>query len=103
MHPRARGLADTFLNHVDERGDVVIGDALAFVHRVDVEAGALADRARVCLRNHAELRPRLDREDLDLEPRPEARLVREEVGDLGERVARDHWCPDTAASAMSRR
>ena len=46
VHPRARGLADALLHDVDERGDVVIGDALAFVNGLDVEAGALAYGAR---------------------------------------------------------
>ena len=46
VHPRAGGLADALLHDVDERGDVVIGDPLAFVDRGDVEAGALADRDR---------------------------------------------------------
>ena len=78
----------------------MVGDLLAFVHGGDVEAGALAYRARVLGRDHAELGPRLDREHLDLEPRAEARLVGEELGDLGERVAGDHG---SAWAAMSRR
>ena len=40
VHPRARGLADARLHDVDERGDVVIGDALAFVYGLDVETRA---------------------------------------------------------------
>ena len=64
--------------------DVVIGDLLALVHRGDVDARALAYGARRVGGHDAELRPRLDREHLDLEPRTEARLVGEEVGDLGE-------------------
>ena len=37
VHPRAGGWPDAFLHDVDERGDVVVGDPLAFVHRFDVE------------------------------------------------------------------
>ena len=47
VDPSARRRADPFLHDVDERGDVVIGDLLAFVHRGDVEAGALA-HVRAC-------------------------------------------------------
>ena len=39
VDPRARGHADPLLDHVDERRDVVVGDALALAHR---EALALA-------------------------------------------------------------
>ena len=100
VHPRARRRPDLLLHDVDERGDVVIGDLLALVDRVDVETGALAHGARVGFGDDAEPRPRFDREHLDLEPRAEARLVGEQLGDLGERVAGDHgsaWAP------MSRR
>ncbi len=84
MHPRARGRADLLLHYIDEGGDVVIGDLLALVDRVDIEPRALAYGSSVGFGNHTEARPRLDREDLDLEPRAEARLVGEERGDLGE-------------------
>ena len=39
VHPGALGLADALLHHVDERGDVVLGDQLARLDRRDVEAG----------------------------------------------------------------
>ena len=100
MHPRARGCTDPFLHDVDERGDVVVGDLLAFVDRGHVEPGALAHGSRLVGGNDAELGPRFDREHLDLEPRAEARVVGEQLGDLGERVPGDHvraWAP------MSRR
>ena len=100
VHPRPRGLADALLHDVDERGDIVVGDLLALVHRGHVDPRALAHGSRRVGRNDAELGPRLDREDLDLEPRAEARLVGEEVGDVGERVAGDH---ESAWAAMSRR
>jgi hypothetical protein len=103
VHPRARRLPDALLHDVDERGDVVIGGAFPLVHRLDVEAGPFANGAGVGLGDHTELRPCFDGEDLDFEPRSETGLVGEEVGDLGERVARDHWWSVTAASAMSRR
>ncbi len=101
MHPGAGGRAHPLLHDVDERGDVVVGDAFAFVHRVDVETGPFADGAGVGVGHDTETRPGLDGEDLDLEPGAEAGLVGEEVGDLGERISGDHWWPDTAASAMS--
>ena len=101
VHPRAGGLPDAFLHDVDERGDVVVGDLLALVHRVDVERRPRSRTgARVVVGHDAELGPRFDREHLDLEPRAEARLVGEQVGDLGERVAGDHG---SAWAAMSRR
>ena len=90
VDPGARGLADPLLDHVDERGDVVLGDELALLDRGDVEAGALAHRGRGVLRDDAELGPGLGGEDLDLEPGAEARLVGEEVGHLGQGVAGDH-------------
>ena len=46
VHPRAGGLTDARLHDVDERGDVVVGDLLALVHRGDVDPRALAHRAR---------------------------------------------------------
>ena len=45
VHPRARGLTDALLHDVDERGDVVVGDLLALVHRGDVDPGPLAHGA----------------------------------------------------------
>ena len=50
VHPRARRLPDALLHDVDERGDVVVGDLLALVHRGDVEAGPLAHRPRASAR-----------------------------------------------------
>ena len=98
VHPRARGLPDARLHDVDERGDVVIRHSFPLVHRGDVDPRPLAYRPRVVGGHDTELRPRLDREHLDLEPRAEARLVGEQVGDLGERVAGDH---ERAWAAMS--
>ena len=77
----------------------MVGDLLAFVHRVDVDA-ARSRTARGVGGHDTELRPRLDRQHLDLEPRAEARLVGEQVGDLGEGVTGDHG---SAWAAMSRR
>ena len=104
VHPRARGLPDPFLHDVDECSHVVVGDALAFFDRGDIEASALTDRRRVGARDDTELGPRLAREDLDLEPGAELRFVGEERGHLRSRVARDHGrTPSTAPAAMSRR
>ena len=90
MHPCAGGRADARLHDVDERRDVVIGDLLTLVHGRDVDAGTLAHGASRVGRHDSEVRPGLDREHLHLEPRPEARLVGEQVGDLGGCVAGDH-------------
>ena len=83
------GLADALLHDVDEGGDVVVGDALALLDRGGVDRCPLADRLGVGWRDHAELGPRLDREELDLEPGGEPRLVGEQLGHLGQGVARD--------------
>ena len=92
MHPGALRLADALLHDVDERGDVVLGDQLALVDRGDVEAGALAHRDRGRLRDDAELGPRLDGEDLDLQPGAEARLVGEEASPSRAGSTGGSWC-----------
>ena len=90
MDPATGRRADALLHDVDERGDVVVGDLLAFVHGGDVEPGPLAHGRASLGGDDAELGPRLDREHLDLEPRAEPRVVGEQVGDLGRGVAGDH-------------
>ncbi len=78
----------------------MVGHSLALVDGGDVETGPLAHGTRVVGGYHTEARPRLDRENFDLEPGAEARVVGEQRGDLGERVTGDHgraWAP------MSRR
>ena len=89
MHPGAGRAADVLLHHVDEGGDVVVGDLLALLDGGGVEAGPLADRRGVGRRDHAERGPGLDGEELDLEPRGEPGLVGEELGHLGQGVPGD--------------
>ena len=88
------GLADALLDDVDEGGDVVVGDPLALVdggHEVvvDDEGGGPAGGG-VGRGHHAEGRPRLGGEELDLEPAPEAGGVGEDGRHLRQLVARDH-------------
>src|SRR4029077_13429774 len=86
---------------VDEGGDVVARDALALVHGLDRERCALATRPGVRLRDHAQLGPRLDGEELDLEPVRHPGTVRPHVGDLGHLVARDHSLRPSARSSLN--
>ena len=78
----ARGLGQD----VDERGDVVVGDLLALLRRLDGE-GRGADRVELGGRRTVHL---LARGDLDLPPRLHPRLVGPDGADLGAGVARDH-------------
>ena len=73
--------------HVDEGGDVVVGDRLALGDRLDGERRG-ADRLEVLGR-----RPVLERlggGDLDVAPRGHARLVGPDGAELGAGVAGDH-------------
>ena len=70
------------------------------MHGGNIDPGPFAHGACGVDGHDAELRPCLDCEHLDLEPRAEARLVGEQVGNLGEGVTGDH---ETAWAAMSRR
>ncbi len=102
VHPPARGHTDALLHHVDERGDVVVGDLLPLEHGVDGEAGPLADRGGVLLRDHADLGPGFAREYLHLQPGAELGLVGEQRSHLGSGVAGDHGVgPGTPSAAMS--
>ena len=100
VDPRALGLADGLLDHVDEGGHVVVGDPLALVHRLDeggVDLGALGPAERGGVGRHvADLRPAVGGQQLDLEPHGEPGLVGEERGHLRRGVAGDH----RAASAF---
>jgi hypothetical protein len=73
--------------HIDERGDVVVGDTLALAYRVDRE-GSAADRVEL-LRGRS-VRQLLAGRHLDLAPGLHARLVRPQAADLLARVAVDH-------------
>ncbi len=90
MDPTTGRSADAFLDDVDEGRHVVVRDLLAFVHGRGLEPGPLAHGARRIGGNHSELGPRLDREDLDLEPGTEPRVVGEQLGDLRRGVPGDH-------------
>ena len=94
VDPRSGRLTDRRLHDVDERGHVVIGHRLAFEHRVD-ERGVdrrrrVATAGGVVGRNDAERGVALGREQLDLEPTGEPRLVRPHRVHLRCGVARDH-------------
>ncbi len=107
VDPRAGREANPLLDDVDERRDVVVGDALALLDRGGVDRCPAADRLGVGPRDHAELGPRLDGEELDLEPGGQPRLVGEQLGHLGQGVPTDQAgsfpSKSTAAPAMSRR
>ena len=83
VHPCARRRANTLLDDVDERRDIVLRHLFALVDPVDIETGTLAHRTGVLFGNDAELSPRLDGQNLDFEPCTEARFVGEQTGDFG--------------------
>ena len=89
MDPGPGRGADALLHHVDEGGDVVVGDPLALLDRGRRRRGPLPHGGGVGGRDDAELGPGLDGQDLDLEPRAVAGLVGEEVGHGSEGVAGD--------------
>src|SRR5207249_12293368 len=73
----------------------------ALVDDLDRERRALATRAGVGFGDRAQLGPRLDREELDLEPIRHPALVRPHRGDLGDLVARDHSLRPSARSSLN--
>src|SRR6266540_4552971 len=79
-------------DRVDEGRSVVIGDALdlgnALRRRDDRTA---PDLGRVVRRNRADLGPRLQCRELDVEPTPELALVRPDPGHGRTGVPGDHW------------
>ena len=87
MDPAPGRRRPTRAEHVDERGDVVVGDLLALLDRLDGER-----RARGSPRGPRPVGPveRLGGGDLDLAPGLHARLVGPDGADLGAGVARDH-------------
>ena len=91
MNP-APGRSGRLRQHVDERGDVVVGHLLALVDRVDRERGR-ADRVELGGRRAVHL---LAGGDLDLAHRVEARLVGPDHRQLGAGVAGDHRVVFTA-------
>ena len=85
MDPAA-GLTGGGAEHVDERGDVVVGDPLALLHRLDGERRG-ADRLEVGLGRALEC---LGGGDLHVAPRGHAGLVGPDGTDLGTGIALDH-------------
>jgi hypothetical protein len=88
----APGLADRRGEHVDERGDVVLGHALALFHLADREGRTpdrlqLGDARAVRAEQPGQL---LARGQLDLAPGVHARLVAPQAAELGAGVAGDH-------------
>ena len=83
-------LADRGGDDVDEGGDVVVGDLLALVDRLDREGGVGPRRLGGLARHHALLGPGLGRRQLDLEPGTPSCLRRPDRPDLGAGVAGDH-------------
>ena len=85
---------------VDEGGDVVARHGLAFGHGLDRERRAFPAGGGVLGGNHAQLRPRLHGQELDLEPVRQPGPVRPDRLDLGEAVARDHSRRPSARSIL---
>ena len=102
MDPRALGLADGRLHHVDEGGDVVVGDPLALGHRVDegaVDVGGPGPAGGGGFGRHVtHLDPAVGGQQLHPQPHGEPGLVREELGHLLGCVARDH-CETSSLAA----
>ena len=84
--------AELLGHRIDERGRVVVGDALDLGHAFRRGHGdALADRADVVLRDLTDARPALECRQLDVEPTPELVLVRPDPRHRRSGVARNHW------------
>ncbi len=94
VDPRSLGLADGLLDHVDEGGDVVVGDPLPLGHRLDeggVDLGRPVPAGLGGLGRHvAHLGPALGGQQLDPEPHGEPGLVGEEGRHRRRCVATDH-------------
>ena len=95
VDPRALGLPDGLLDHVDEGGHVVVGDALALGHRLHevprppVGAPVPAHGGGVG-GDVPDLHPTLGGQQLDPQPHGEPGLVGEEIGHGLGGVAGDH-------------
>ena len=84
-------LVELRLDGVDEGGQVVAGLALQLGDPLGGgRNGAGANCPRCLARDDAELGPRVDGGELDLEPGGELPLVRPDLGHGGTGVARDH-------------
>jgi hypothetical protein len=83
-------LADRVLDHVDERGDIVVGGALALLNRLDGELGPLPAGAGRRLGHHPLDRQRLGHGELDLEPGLHLAALGPDAPDRIPCVAGDH-------------
>ena len=83
-------LAHRLRDHVDEGGDVVVGDLLALVDRLDREGRVRPRRLRRLGGDDSLLGPGLGRRQLDLEPALQLALLGPDLADLVTGVARDH-------------
>ncbi len=101
VHPLRGRSPDPLLDHVDERGGLVVGDGLPRPDRLEVEPGPFSDGRGVGRGHDTQLRPGFGGEDLDLEPRAEPGLVGEEVGDFARGVAVDHADPFSCRHSTS--
>ena len=84
--------AELLGDRVDEGGRVVVGDALDLrdaLRRRHLDLGA--DRLDGVRRNRPELGERVERGELDLEPRRKLPLVRPDPGHGWTGVAGNHW------------
>ena len=94
--------ADAVLDDVDERRHVVVGHPLPFEHvrHEDVVDGRRLGPAgrRVLGRHHADGGLRLGRQQLDLEPQPEAGGVGEQRRHVGRRIAGNHRTSSSRSS-----
>ena len=94
VNPGAGRSTNGCLHHVDEGGNVVVGDAFAFFHcshEVGVGGGRLCAAFGCCSSRHdANTYMRLGGEQFDFEEATETRFVAEHGCHLGERVAGNH-------------
>ncbi len=84
------GLADVLANVLDEGHHVVVTQLLDLGDARDIESGLLLDLGEIVDRDFAQPHPRLDGENLDLEPACELRTLGEDRSHLLTAVSRDH-------------
>ena len=90
MNPASFG-AELLGNGVHEGGKIVVGRALDLGHALGRRrVGGGADHRDVSGRDRPELRPAVERSELDFEPAREPALVRPDARHLGPGVAGDH-------------
>ena len=86
----AAHLADVLAHVLDERDHVMLANGLDGGDSLNVEGRLLLDLREVVDRHLVEPHPRLDGENLDLEPARELRTLGEDAGHLLSAVAGDH-------------